>query len=479
MGSLTQALSIALSGLQASTALMTIAGNNISNANTAGYTAKTASILSVDYGTNFGGVAISGYTRATNQALTMDYNAATSAASYAGTQDKYMQQIQTALDSTSSNPAIPNDVANFAAAWNNYAAQPESSTQRENVINAAQTLVTDITTATTQVGTLKQQVVSDVTTNITSLNSDLKQIATLNQSIQTASAAGLPIVDLQDKIDQLVNNVSTFLNVSPQPRANGQIALYTPSGQLLVDSQIPKSFSFNGSVITDDAGTDVTSAFSGGSLQAATDFINTSSTAAASTNPGVGTIAKFQSQLSTLVGAFTSSTNPNGFASKYSAAVTASTATGATQAGATLASAFFTVTNDASGNPDPSTFAVTSSIVAGTSALPQTGAQAIANSFVATATYAASGLSASGVTYAGLASSVLASFQQTANTISSQSAIAASQQTYYQKSLSNKTGVNTDTELANLVTYQNSYAASAHVISTVNQMLTTLMSTLA
>ena len=213
-------------------------------------------------------------------------------------------------------------------------------------------------------------------------------------------------------------------------------------------------------------------------MQAATDFISTSTAAKNSITPGVGTLAKFQAQFSALVGAFTSTTNPNGFASSYSAAVTASTATGATQAGQTLPTAFFTVTNDINGNPDPSTFAVTASLASGASSLPQTGLQAITNSFTGTANYTPAGLNATGVTYSGLATSILSYFQQTANTISTESATGTSQQNYYQQSLSNKTGVNTDTELANLVTYQNSYAASAHILTTVNQMLTTLMNSL-
>ena len=107
--------------------------------------------------------------------------------------------------------------------------------------------------------------------------------------------------------------------------------------------------------------------------------------------------------------------------------------------------------------------------------MPQTGTEAIAGSFNATANYTASGLAVQGATYATLGTAILSSFQQTANTISAQSTTATSQQTFYQQTLTNQTGVNMDTELANLVNYQNSYAAAAHVITTVNQMMTDLL----
>lgn len=479
MGSLSQALSIALSGLQASSSLIALASNNISNASTPGYTEKTADPVPVDFGSSFGGVEIASYSRSTNQALSNNFNNATSANGYSSTQNGYMQQIQTILDSSSNNPTISNDIANFASAWTNYTSDPESTGQQQAVISAGRTLANDINTATAQVGSLKVQIQSDITTSVTSLNADLQQVASLNQSIQSASASGQPTVDLQDALDTAVNKISSFMNVSVQSRNGGQIALYTPSGQLLVDGNSAKQFSYNGTAIVDSNGTDVTSAFSGGSLQAATQFIDSSASAAASTVPGVGVIAKIQAQLSTLVGSLTSTTSSSSFASTYAAAVTASTATGATQAGQTVATSFFTVALGSGGQPDPSSFAINTTLPAGTAALPQTGIQAIANSFTSVSTYTTSGLSAPSQTYAGLASAIISSFQQTANTINTQSTAAASQQTYYQQALSNKTGVNTDTELANLVAYQNSYAASAHVISTVNQMLTTLMSVIA
>jgi len=478
--SLTQALSIALSGLQSSSSLISLASKNIANAQTPGYTQKTGTTTSVDYGAAFGGTAIAGYTRATNQALTSNYNVATSAASYAGTQNDYLTQIQTILNSTSNNPTLSNDVAQLASAFTQYAAAPESAIQQQNLISTAQTLTNDIHTIGNQLGSLVSQVQSDLSGNITSLNSDLQQIATINNQIQAASTAGQPIVDLQDQQDQLVNKVSSFLNVNAQPRANGQIALYTPSGQLLVDGPTAETFSFNGTAILNANATNVGSAFGGGSLQAAMNFIDTSASAASSTTPGVGTVAKLQAQLSKLVDAFTNSSGgtPSAFATAYSSAVTASTALGATQAGASVASSFFTVSNGSNGQPDASTFVVNAGLLAGTSVLPQTGTQAIANSFSTVATYTASGLSAQNVTYAGLTSAILSTFQQAANTVKTQSTTATSQQTYYQTTLSNTTGVNIDNELANLVAYQNSYAASAHVISTVNQMLTTLINVL-
>jgi flagellar hook-associated protein FlgK len=68
----------------------------------------------------------------------------------------------------------------------------------------------------------------------------------------------------------------------------------------------------------------------------------------------------------------------------------------------------------------------------------------------------------------------LSGFQTAANNIQASSTSASTQQTYYQNALASETGVNTDTELVNLTNWQNSYAASAHVISTIQSLMTVL-----
>jgi flagellar hook-associated protein 1 FlgK len=477
MSSLSQALSIALTGLQASTGQIGVTANNISNAQTPGYTSKTVGQASVDFQGQFGGVQLGTYSRATDSALIKNLNNATTTAAFTSTQDDYMKQVQTILGSNADTPELTSDIVAFQSAWEQFASNPESTIQQQNVINTAQTLCNEIKSVSSQMGKLEAQVRSDIGDQVTTLNQYLDQMAQINVQIQTAAASSLPTVDLQDKQDDLLNKISAFTNVTTQPRLNGQIAIYTPGGQLLIDGLQAQHFSWDGTAIHNSAGNDVTSVFTGGSMQAATDFINKTTAAASSSTPGVGVIAKFQAQMSKLVDAFTASSSgsQSDFADAYTAAVTASTATGATQAGSSVASSFFTVSNGANGQPDPSSLALNAGLVAGTANLPRTKSEGIAGSFNSAKNYSAAGLNAQSVTYAGLTSAILSSFQQTANVVSAQNDTATTQQEYYKQTLTNKTGVNIDTELSNLISFQNSYAASAHVLTTVNQMLTTLM----
>jgi flagellar hook-associated protein 1 FlgK len=469
--SLTDALNSALTGLQASTTATQIISGNVSNAQTAGYTEKSVNLSAINSGTSLGGVQITGYSRVSDSVLSATVNSATSSASYLSTQNGYMTQVQSILDSSNNPPALESALSNFQAAWTTFAAAPESSIQQQAVVNAGQQLVSTVSNIATQTTALQTQVQGSLSTAVTSLNSDLAQVQTLNTQIANAEANNLPTGDLQDSRDQAVTAIAAITNVQVMQRANGAIALYTPGGTALLDGQA-QTFSVSNGTVVNAVGADVSGVLTGGSLQADTDFLSSSTSSA----NGVGVITKIQSQLQNFVNLFTS-TASGSFASTYNNATTGTGEQG---------TSFFTSTTDSSGLPELSSFAVNASLVSGATSVKQAAATTVANTFTATnlaidsttnttsSTFTANGLTTSNQTYAGITTQILSGFQAAANAIKTASTTATTQQTYYQNALSSETGVNTDTELVNLTNWQNAYAASAHVISTIQSMFATL-----
>ena len=473
--SLSGALSVALSGLQTSTTVAQLISGNIANAGTAGYTAKTANLSPIDSGDSMGGVQISSYSRVTDSVLSASLNSATSSSSYYSTQNGYMTQLQSILNSSSVPPALSAAMSNFQSAWTQFTAAPETATQQKAVVAAAQTLVSTVDGISAQASALQTQVQTDLSTTVKTLNTDLAQVQNLNVQIATAQANGQPTVDLEDQRDQAVTAIAAITNVQVMTRANDGIALYTPGGTALLDGQ-PQVFSVTGgSTVTNAVGADVTAQLTGGSLQAQTDFLSTSGSNA----PGVSVVSNLQSQLQNFTNMFIS-TATGSFASTYNNATPTNTGEQGTS--------FFTATLASNGLPDVASFAVNASLVSGATAVKQSAAAAVNSTFSATnlaintsttpatttSTFTAAGLTANNQTYSGIANAILSGFQQSANTIQSSSATATTQQTYYQNALSSESGVNTDTELVNLTNWQNSYAASAHVISTIQQMMQVL-----
>jgi flagellar hook-associated protein 1 FlgK len=486
--SLTNALSVALSGLQTSTAAAQVISNNVANAQTNGYTNETIDLTEIVNSSGFGGVEISGYSNASDSVLSATLNSATSNASYLSTQNSYMTQVQSILDSTGNPPALSNDLSNFQSAWTEYAASPSDVTLEKSVISTGQALANEISNISTQTAALQTYAQTNLATSVKTLNTDLQQVQSLNSQISQALANNQPVGELEDQRAQAINNVAQYTNVTVLQRSDGQVALYTSSGTALIDGQaIPFAVSDNGNSVVNAAGNDVSSQLSGGTLQAQTDFLSPTATTA----NGVGVITKLQSQLENFANLFVAQTPNNTGGSFADAYNTAATGTGE------QSQDFFTATIDSStGLPDLSTFAVNANLVNGTAAVKVASATAVSNTFAATnlaiqptvtgtspnytdtyatgTSFTAAGLSAQNQTYSGIANAILSGFQQAANTIQTQNATASTQQAYYQSSLSSETGVNTDSELVNLTNWENSYAASAHVISTIQSMMQTL-----
>jgi len=445
---LSSALTVALAGLQTSSTLLQLTSSNISNAQTPGYTEKSAQVS-----TNaIGNPEISSYIRATNTVLQQSFNAATSSSSYLGTQNKYMKQVQTILNSTTNPPALSSAMSQFAAAWTQLQSSPEDPTVQQAVVQVGVNLAQQINNISDQTLKLQTQVQTDVQNTVTQLNNDLTTIANLNQQIFTANSENQPVGGLQDQLDQAVNQISSIANVQVFMRNNGQVAIYTSNGTALLDGA-PLTFTYNGSTITDSSGSDVTNSLTGGSLQAELQFNAT--TSPPSSLPGVNTIQKLQGQITDLINAFT---NGSAFETAYNP-------------GGLAANDFFTNTSG---------LAVNSSLVSNPTNLSNLTSAEVnntANTFTTNYNFtdATTGLALNSGTTTSLVNTILSGFQQAANTISTQSQSATQQQTYYQQTLSNATGVNVDSELVNLTNLQNSYAASAHVISTISQMFNDLM----
>ncbi len=479
--SLSSALTVALSGLQTSTTAAQVIAGNISNAQTDGYTAKTINLSEIASGVSSGGVHIASYSRATNEVLSATTNTATTAAAYYGMQNNYMTQVQSILDSTGNPPALSAELSDFQAAWTSFGADPSSITQAQMIISAGESLASLVASISRQTLAMETNVKSDLATAVAELNTALNKVKSLNTDISIALANGQPIVNLQDQRDRAVTTIAQYTNVTVLDRQNGQIALYTNNGTCLLDAAAQKfSIDSDGVTILNSSGANVTSCLTGGSLQAQTDFLASTATTA----NGVGVLTKLKSQMQNFANLFLATTAGGGsFADAYNNAAASP---------GEQASSFFTATiNPATGLPQLDTFQVNANLVNGTTAVKKAAASAVSDVFAATnaaitivsltpltyatsSTFSAAGLTLQNHTFSNIATGILSGFQQAANTIKDQSETAKTQRDYYKNSLSNETGVNTDEELINLTNWQNSYAASAHVISTIQSMMNIL-----
>ena len=450
--SLNSAISNSTSSLRTIQSDIQIVSGNVSNAGVEGYTKKSLNLTADTNGTDgTGGVRIIGYSRATSNTVSKLLNQSISDVGLRGTQQNYLSRIQDLLGSSQSDPGISQALSDFAASWKNFAAAPETSTNKQDVIYKAQNLTREITTLANGLDRIESDTRLDVSTSITELNASLTRISELNNEISSAEASGQASVDQQDLRDIEVQKVSSLLAITVVQRPGNRLAIFTPGGSSLLDAQA-NQYAWNGTIITQN-GVDITSNLKGGKLEALIGVLDQGTSATTLNDPGKASIYKIEQQLDTIVDLLANAANS--FATAYDSATTVAGEQG---------TAFFTGVNRYN-------FALNASIASGTTLVKAAAAAPVADDLnLATRSISAGNLSTTNVSYTTFANAVVATQNQNTKQIDDLAKVYATQKDNYAKRLKDDTGVNVDEEIVRLTQLQNNYSASARVISTVRQL---------
>ncbi|WP_342712259.1 flagellar hook-associated protein FlgK [Bradyrhizobium sp. B124] len=272
MSSLDIARSIAFSGLSATQVQISVASANISNADTKGYTEKTAnqsSSVTSGVGT---GVTISGITSAVDKLLLKSLVGADSDLGAADTNNNYLTELQQLYGSTSSGDSsttgtsLANTIAAFESALSSLASTPSSASLQSNAVSALAAVTNQLQQTSSGIQKLRSNADQDIASSVTDINSDLQQISDLNKQIKQEAAAGQSTADLEDQRNSALQDLASQMNVSYFTTSSGDLQVYTGSGQALVDSTAhPLSYTAAPSVTASTTYTagSATSGFSG------------------------------------------------------------------------------------------------------------------------------------------------------------------------------------------------------------------------
>jgi flagellar hook-associated protein 1 FlgK len=232
-------LQTALSGLEAAQAAINTTGENISNANTPGYTRQTVQTVATapltipaltqqGGGTQLGtGVSVTDITRIRNQFLDVQYRAQNSATSNANTSADELGQVQTAVNEPSSS-GLQSVMSKFWSAWSSLASAPTTPAAQQAVVDAGQTLASTFNAVSQQIQTVQSQAAQQYAT-LTGANGqvaqDAQQIATLNAQIGQATQAGISPNTLLDQRDKLLDDLSGLAQISVSTGSNGAVTV--------------------------------------------------------------------------------------------------------------------------------------------------------------------------------------------------------------------------------------------------------------
>jgi flagellar hook-associated protein 1 len=231
-----QGLQTALSGLMAEQQAIDIAGHNIANANTEGYTRE-----SVEFGSNTPieiaalsevtgkgaqlgtGVSVEAITRIRNAYLDSQYRTQNSALSGASTTAEELHQAQAAFNEPSST-GIASQLSEFWTAWNTLATYPTNIAAKSEVVTAGERLADGLHEVAGQLEAIAAQAGEQLTT-LTGPSGEVSdyatQIAQLNGQIRLAEEAGQQPNDMLDRRDLLLDKLSSLAQITVTTQANG------------------------------------------------------------------------------------------------------------------------------------------------------------------------------------------------------------------------------------------------------------------
>lgn len=240
MTSLSAAAKIASSSLAATQVQLSVTASNIANADTEGYTRKTASTSALSSAGSGSGVSIDSIASGVSALLMKQLTAATSETAAAEKTADYLNQLQSAMGSTTSSnetgTSLANLIANVETAVSDLAGTPESTSLAYSALSALETLTSELNDLSSTIQDLRSSADSEIATSVDAANAAIEKIDALNEQITSAKANGSGTADLEDQRNTALAELSQYLGVTSFLGSDGSMKVYTTSGQVLVDS---------------------------------------------------------------------------------------------------------------------------------------------------------------------------------------------------------------------------------------------------
>lgn len=231
---ISNALNSALSGLRAAGRGAEVVSSNISNALTPGYGRRILDLSSDSIGTA-GGVRIDGITRVVDASLAQDRRLAEAEQLNTKAAADFYAQIGKLLGTPDDPSSLAARLSGFENALITASSRPDAPERLSTVVSEANSLAASLSDASAGIQEARSNADRTIGDQVERLNTLLEQVATLNTQITATEVQGGDVAALQDLRQRTVDELGTLVPVRQVPRDNGQIALYSTGGAVLLD----------------------------------------------------------------------------------------------------------------------------------------------------------------------------------------------------------------------------------------------------
>ncbi|MDJ0825787.1 MAG: flagellar hook-associated protein FlgK [Rhodobacter sp.] len=233
--SISSSLTNALSGLTAATRAAEVVSSNISNAMTEGYGKREVRLSSNVLDGRGSGVRIDGVTRHSDPVLLGSRRGSEAALARSSVSAQFLTDIEAAIGLPGQPGALTERITQFEAALIEASSRPDSPARLQAAVQAASGLAEQLNRISDTVQAERLRADQAIARSVDQLNTALDQVQDLNARIAQFQGSAQDASSLIDQRQQVIDGIAELVPLREVPRQNGMVALFTPGGAVLLD----------------------------------------------------------------------------------------------------------------------------------------------------------------------------------------------------------------------------------------------------
>lgn len=253
MGGLLNALNAGRTSLSTNQKAIEIAGNNIANVNTPGYSRQNA-VLTPYPALNFGdffigqGVKISSVQREHDVFITAQIQDKSRTFGEESARSTPLNELERVF--SVGEKSLATEIDRFFDAWQELTVNPSGQVERDIVLQRGDLLSKAFQSAVGQLDTVRKNINSSLASKIDAVNFKLQEVADLNERIAAVETSGQTANTFRDRRDLLLQDLSFSLGIQSFEEDTGMVSVQLPGGLPLVQGNA--ALRFEGVQVGDD-----------------------------------------------------------------------------------------------------------------------------------------------------------------------------------------------------------------------------------
>lgn len=235
--SISGSLSNAMSGLNAASRGAEVVSANVANAMTEGYGRRELDTSSLSLGGNGAGVSVTGIHRSVDQPTIAQRRLVQASLGADKSTASFYSRLETEIGLPDDPKSLTGQIANLEASLIEAASRPDSETRLNVVVTAASDLADKFNSISDEIQTLRMEADQSISNEVNLLNDSLAKISKMNHDIRQFINGGQDASALMDQRQKLIDDVAEIVPLREIQRDHGQVALFTPGGAILVDGK--------------------------------------------------------------------------------------------------------------------------------------------------------------------------------------------------------------------------------------------------